>query len=128
MSDSALETVFDHFHARRRHDIEAVASGLEPDIVHQGVEPELVCNGRDEVLTMVRRSFARDGVDLDRIELVNAGERVVVGLAGPRFRENPFLTGELFILFTVRDGKIARMDDYRTRGEAFQAAGLTVPA
>jgi ketosteroid isomerase-like protein len=128
MSDSALETVFDHFHARRRHDIEAVASGLEPDIVHQGVEPELVCNGRDEVLAMVRRSFARDGVDLDRIELVNAGERVVVGLAGPRFRENPFLTGELFILFTVRDGKIARMDDYRTRGEAFQAAGLTVPA
>ena len=128
MSEAELELVFDHLHARRRHDIEAVAAGLDPGVVHQGVELQLVCNGRDEVLENVRYSFARDDAGLESLELVDAGDRIVVGLTGPRFRENPFLTGQLFIVYTVRDGKITRMDDYRTRDEAFHASGATAPA
>jgi hypothetical protein len=33
---------------------------------------------------------------------------------------------QLFIVYTVQDGKIVRMDDYRTRVEVFTAAGLTL--
>jgi hypothetical protein len=123
MSKMELEAVFDHLHARRRHDLEAVAAGLDPGVVHHGVEPRLVCNGRDQVLENVRNSFADDDPGLEKIELIDAGDRVVVGLAGPRFRDHPFLTGELFIVYTVHDGKIMRMDDYRTRDKALQAAG-----
>jgi len=36
MSDASMETVFDHFHARRRHDLDAIATGLDPDVIHQG--------------------------------------------------------------------------------------------
>ena len=128
MSEAELEAVFDHFHARRRRDIDAVAAGLDPQVVHQGVEPELVCNGRDEVLELVRHSFARGDSGIRSIEMIDAGERVVVGLSGRRFRENPFLTGQLFIVFTLREGRILRMDDYRSREEALCAAGATTPA
>jgi limonene-1,2-epoxide hydrolase len=127
MSDSSLETVFDHLHARWRKDIEAVAARLDPEVAHQGVYTELVCNGRDEVLEQVRRSMDSEHVGVDAMEIVNAGDRVVVGLAGPRFsdRQWPQLQGQIFVVFTVRDDRIVRMDDYLTRGEALRAAGAT---
>jgi hypothetical protein len=128
MGDEALETVFDHFYARRQRDLDAIRAGLDPEVVHQGVMPDLVCNGRDEVLARVRSSFAPGGFGVEKLELNAAGERVIVGIAGPRFREIPFLNGEIFIVFTVRDGLIVRMDDYRTRDEAFGAVAAAASA
>lgn len=128
MSDAALEIVFDHFYARRQRDLEALSAGLDPDVVHQGVMPELVCNGRDEVIANVHSSFDHDDFGVERLELNAAGECVIVGIAGSRFREIPFLDGEIFIVFTVRDGLIVRMDDYRTREDAFSAVEASAPA
>jgi ketosteroid isomerase-like protein len=127
MSDAAMTAVFDHFHARRRRDLDAIAAGLDPDVVHQGVLPELVCNGRPAVLERIRRSLGDGETGIERLELDAAGESVIVGVAGPRFREIPFLDGEIFMVFTVRDGQILRIDDYRTREEAFRAAGALAP-
>jgi ketosteroid isomerase-like protein len=127
MSDTAMETVFDHFHARRRGDLDAVAAGLDPDVVHQGVLPDLVCNGRPAVLDRVRSSLGGER-SIERLELQSAGEQVVVGVAGPRFREIPFLDGEIFMVYTVREGRILRIDDYRTRAEALRAAQAEAPA
>jgi ketosteroid isomerase-like protein len=126
MSDAAMETVFDHFHARRRDDLVALAAGLAPDVVHQGVRPELVCTGRDEVVERVRRTADRGTSGVERLELIAAGDRVIVCIAGPRFREIPFLDGEIFMVFTVRDGRIQRIDDYRTREEAARAVDTPV--
>ncbi|MBV8301696.1 MAG: nuclear transport factor 2 family protein [Candidatus Dormibacteraeota bacterium] len=122
MSEAELEVVFDYFHARRRRDIDAVAATLSGDVVHQGVQPDLVCNGRDEVVERVRTTMRRANAGIDRIELVDAGAQVVVGLSGPAFRDNPLLDGELYMVFTVRDGVITRIDDYRTRPDAVRAA------
>ncbi|HWF57117.1 MAG TPA: nuclear transport factor 2 family protein [Candidatus Dormibacteraeota bacterium] len=124
MTRSNLEIVFDHLDARRSHDLARLTSPLDPDVVHQGVRPELVCNNRDDVLALVRRGFDRDDFGVDHLELIEAGERVVVGLAGPRFREVPWLDGQLFMVYTLRDGRIARIDDYLTRAEALTAAGV----
>jgi SnoaL-like domain len=121
MSDASMETVFDHFNARRRNDLEAIATGLDPDVVHQGVMPELVCNGRDAVVDRIAASMGGGDWGIDRLELHAAGKSVVAGIAGPRFREIPFLNGEIFMVFTIRDGRILRIDDYRTRDEAFRA-------
>jgi len=121
MTDAAMEIVFDHFHARRRRDLDAVAEGLDPAVVHQGVLPELVCNGRDAVLDRIGHSFDNGDSGLERLEIHSAGEHAVVGLAGPRFREIPFLAGEIFMAFTLRGGRILRIDDFRTREEAFTA-------
>jgi SnoaL-like domain len=127
MSDAALTVVFDHLHARRARDLGAVSRGLDPDVVHQGVLPSLVCNGRDAVIERVRSSLDQVDSGIERLELLAAGERVIVGIAGPRFREIPFLDGEIFIVFTMRDGLIVRMDDYSTRDAALTAVGTGTP-
>lgn len=90
--------------------------------------PELVCNNRDEVLANIQRGFARDDFGVDRLELIDAGERVIVGLAGPRFAEVPWaqLNGQIYVVYTLRDGRIIRMDDYLSRKEALTAAGAAV--
>jgi hypothetical protein len=121
MSDVAMETVFDHFHARRRGDLDAISAGLDPDVVHQGVFPKLVCNGREAVLERMRNSLDGGERGIERLELLAAGDRVIVGIAGPRFREIPFLDGEIFMVFTLDGRRILRIDDYRTRKEALRA-------
>lgn len=128
MSDAAMATVFDHFHARRRRDLDAVAASLDPDLVHQGVLPDLVCNGRGPVVDRMRASLDHGDTGVEHLELNAAGESVVVGIAGPRFREIPFLDGEIFMVFKVRDGRIVRIDDYRSREEAFGAVEAPAPS
>jgi len=123
MTHANLEVVFDHLNARRSRDLALLTSQLDPDVVHQGVLPELLCNNRDEVLANVRRGFAREDFGVDRLELIAAGDRVVVGLACPRFDEVPWLKGQLYMVYTLRDGRIVRMDDYLTRADAIAAAG-----
>jgi SnoaL-like domain len=127
VTQANLEVVFDHLNARRMHDLALLESQLDPDVVHQGVLPDLVCNNRDEVLDNVQRGFALDGFGVDRLELIDAGDRVVVGLAGPRFSEVPWapLNGQIYVVYTLRDGRIVRMDDYLSRAEAISAAGAT---
>ena len=128
MTHANMEVVFDHLNARRVHDLARLESQLDPDVVHQGVFPELVCNNRDEVLANIQRGFARDGFGIDHLELIDAGDRVVVGLAGQRFSEVPWapLQGQIYMVYTLRDGRIVRMDDYLSRAEAMAAAGATV--
>ena len=128
MSDAAMATVFDYFHARRRRDLAAIGSSLDPDVVHQGVLPDLVCEGRAAVLERTGASIGEGDSGIEHLELHAAGERVVARIAGSRFREIPFLAGEIFMVFTLRDGRILRIDDYRTREEAFGAVTMPAPA
>jgi ketosteroid isomerase-like protein len=125
MPQANLEVVFDHLYARRSHDLARLESQFDPDVVHQGVLPELVCNNREEVLANVRRGFARDDFGVDHLEMIDAGDQVVVGLAGPRFLEVPWapLKGQIYMVFTLRDGRIVRIDDYLTRADAMAAVG-----
>jgi ketosteroid isomerase-like protein len=123
-----LELIFDHLNARRSRDLARLESQFDPRVVHQGVLPELVCNNRQEVLENVQRGFSRDDFGVDRLELIDAGERVLVGLAGPRFRDVPWasLNGQIYVVYTIREGRIVRMDDFLTRAEAVSAIGGTV--
>jgi len=123
-----LELIFDHLNARRSRDLARLESQFDPGVVHQGVLPELVCNNRQEVLENVQRGFSRDDFGVDRLELIDAGERVLVGLAGPRFREVPWapLNGQIYVVYTIREGRIVRMEDFLTRAQAAAAAGGTV--
>lgn len=125
MGETELQAVFDHFQARRHRDLDAVAATLDPRVVHQGVEPDLVCSGRRQVLELVRSSFGRGQSGVESIEFIDAGERVIVRLTGRQFREVPFLQGELCMVFSLRDGVVTRIDDYRTRDEALAAVTMT---
>ena len=125
MTTDNLALVFDHLQARRAEDVALLAAQLDPHVVHQGVLPELVCSGRDAVLARIRASFPQDGAGIDHIELFGAGDAVVLGLGGPRFQMAPHgpLSGQIFMVFTFRDGRIVRIADHLTRDEALRTAG-----
>ncbi|MDQ6856662.1 MAG: hypothetical protein M3Z57_06270, partial [Candidatus Dormibacteraeota bacterium] len=80
MAEPPMQVVFALLDARRRHDIAAVTELLDPAVVHQGITEELVCHNRDEVLHNVRRSFQAGDEAIDHLELVAAGESVILGL------------------------------------------------
>jgi ketosteroid isomerase-like protein len=56
---------------------------------------------------------------------MRAGDRVVLGIRSPGIADvaGEPLEGQLFDVFTFRDGRITRIDDYRRRGEALAAVG-----
>jgi len=57
---------------------------------------------------------------------VDVGDLVVVTVAGTRMSRlgAPWWAWRIFQVVTVRDGKIARIQDFPRRAEAFAAVGL----
>jgi hypothetical protein len=62
------------------------------------------------------------------VDAVAAGEAVVVGLHGPGFNATPGdqdTVGQVYYVFSLRDGKIIHWRTYRARQDALAAAGTT---
>ena len=126
MSQQNLETVMiDFFGALRRADFEAAAEMLAPDVTWQGVREDLVCHGREEVVDTFRGGLDKRR-EIDALEFVRGGDRVVVGVRSPTLAEvaGEPLEEQIFNAFRLRDGRIVRIDDYRGRSEALAAAGI----
>ena len=79
------------------------------------------------------RAFVQDWIDtfdefkIDPVELIDAGSGVVVAVVryGGRAKLSGIETDETFgVVFTIRDGRIARGREYSTRKQALEAAGL----
>src|SRR5262249_19524719 len=121
-----LEMVMiDFFGALRRGDFEAAAGLLDPDVSWQGLRQEWVCHGREEVIDTFRWALEQRR-EIHGLEFTRGGERVVVGARGPSITavgDEP-LQGQIFNVFTMREGRIVRIDDYRGRREALSAAGV----
>ena len=121
-----LETVMiDFFGALRRGDFEDAAGRLDPDVSWQGLREDWVCHGREQVLDTFRWGLA-ERREIEALEFTRAGDRVVLGVRGQSISEvgDEPLEGQIFNVFTLRDGRIVRIEDYRHRGEAFTAAGV----
>jgi ketosteroid isomerase-like protein len=125
-----LETVMiDFFGALRRGDFDAAAGLLDPDITWQGLREDWVCHGREEVIDTFRWGLA-ERREVDALEFTRSDEQVVMGARGPSITEvgDEPLEGQIFNVFTLRDGRIVRIDDYRRRTEALSAAGIAADA
>jgi ketosteroid isomerase-like protein len=79
------------------------------------------------------RAYVQDWIDLfddfrvEPVELIDAGGNEVVAVV--RFGGRAKLSGvetaqTMGVVFTIRDGRIARGREYSTRDQALQAAGL----
>lgn len=129
--ESNLEIVFaDWLDAMRRGDLQTMAERLAPDAVHQGVKPDWICRNREEVLRSVRARVGNTP-PVEAIELIAAGDHVVMsvkaqGIGIPAEGSSDEFRGEACIVFTLRDGKIVRMDDYIHRADALAAVGASI--
>jgi hypothetical protein len=123
-----LEIIFsDWLDAHRRGDIDAVARRLHPNAVHQGVRPELLCPNADAILEQMRARTAKGRPRVSELALMARGDKVLLGIAGPDFRgpDGRRPTGEMgYVVFTMHEGKIVRMDDYEAREQALAALSL----
>lgn len=87
---------------------------------------EWVCHGREEVRDTFRWGLEQRR-EIDALEFTRGGEHVVLGVRGSSISmvEDEPLEGQLFNVFTLREGRIVRIEDYRRRSEALAAAGIS---
>ena len=107
-------------------DLAELSAYVDPDIVWNPVE-ESSTQGLEAVRASTERWRSEwDAYELIPEEFIDMGDRVV---ATVRFRARGRGSGvevdaRLYDVFTLRDGKIVRMDQFTEQSEAIEAAGL----
>jgi ketosteroid isomerase-like protein len=127
MSQENVEIVRSFTEAYLRGDHVGAVSYLAPDLVYE-VGQEMPARRPDEVLARWKRWEAEwERIELTPEEYIDAGDQVVLAVrysgrgraSGIEFEER------LFEVHTLRDGKVARKREFKTRAEALEAAGLS---
>lgn len=111
--------------ALRTQDAEHLAGLLNQDVVWEGVHPDQRCDNRDQAIGIIRGFFARRQLTFDAVEVIARGDAVVVGIQGPGFNGRPGdveTVGQVFNVFTLRDGAVVRWKAYLDRQDALAAA------
>lgn len=119
--------LFGWLDALRRHDPDLIADRLAQDIVWQGLRADLVCPNRDAVLDNIAGGGPlRDQVTGIEITVVDA-HRVLLRVKLPGVTEffGETLNGQIFDVFTIADGVILRIDEFKTRDDAITFAHST---
>jgi len=133
MSQENVQIVIDGVAAYNRGDLDALSEQWTDDIDHRAAEGAIddrgPIHGKDAM-----RAYLQDWLQtfdpptVQPLEVIDAGENRVVAVL--RFAGRAKLSRvdtELTyaVVYTVRDGKIARGREYMTREEALEAAGLS---
>jgi ketosteroid isomerase-like protein len=132
MSEENVKTVHDGFVAFNRGDLDAFLENCADDIDYRAVEGALDDRGPMHGKDAVRAHFQDwldtfDDLKAVPLELIDAAyEQVVTVLQfGGRAKLSGVETDLTFaVLYTLRDGKIARGREYWTKEQALEAAGL----
>jgi hypothetical protein len=110
--------------ALRRRDPDRIADKLAPDIVWQGLRRDLVCPNRTAVLDNITAGGPvrerTTGIEVTAID----DRRVLLGVQLPGVTElfGETLEGEMFDVFTITEGVIVRIDEFKTRDDALAFA------
>ena len=121
-----IELIVAWLDAMRRRDIDAAVVDFAPDVVWEGLVPGVECSNRAAVREMLEHSIYND-IAVERLELMGGTEHAVLGVGSPELVElaGARLDGELFNVFTIRDGEIVHVRDFARRDEALAAAHLS---
>jgi ketosteroid isomerase-like protein len=106
--------------------VEDALAYADPDIVWNPAE-ESATQGHDAVRTsLVRWKSEWDDYELLPEEFEQIGDRVVaaVRLRGRGRGSGVEVDARFYDVYTLREGKIVRMDQFTQRSEALEAAGL----
>jgi len=131
MSQENVQVVIDAAAAFNRGDLDAWSENFADDIDYRAVEGALDDRGPMHGKDAVRAHFQDwldtfDDLKAEPLELIDAaGEQVVTVLQfGGRAKLSGVETDLTFaVLYTLRDGKIARGREYWTKEQALEATG-----
>jgi len=127
MSEANVEIIKRGFDAYLRGDVASATAIYADDIVFNPAE-EAPIHGREAVLSYLQRwEDPWDEYELQTEEFIDAGDRVVVTI---HVRARGAASGievdaRSHQVYTLRDGKLVRMDEFLVRDEALGAAGLS---
>ena len=127
MSQENEEIVREANDAYSRGDYDRVAGFHDPHIVVITLEDGVVY-GNDAVIANYKRwNEAWESAEITLEEVIGHGDRVFLAV---RFRGRGRASGVevdslLYEVYTLRDGKVLRIDEYEDRAEALEAAGLS---
>jgi ketosteroid isomerase-like protein len=132
MSDESLEIVEDAYRALAEEGLDRFLEHWTEDLDHRSIQgapdDRGPIHGREEM-----RAYVQDWVDtfdefkIEPVELIDAGNELVVAVLryGGRAKLSGIEADETFgVVFTIRDRKIVRGREYRTRDQALEATGL----
>ena len=126
MSQKNVEIVREAWDAYSRGDYARVGGFHDPHIVVITLEDGAVY-GNDAVLANYERwNEAWEGAETTLEEVIGRGDRVFLTV---RFQGRGRASGieidtRLYEVYTLRDGKVLRIDEYEHRADALEAAGL----
>lgn len=122
MSTELIEKARGGLEAWQRGDVEALAPLLHPEVELTWWEPgEWDCHGREAVLSLLRVR-ADKGASAAEIELIDAGEDMIVSSRAEAVRVGPAAGLRPATLIVFRDGLAVEMRQFRSREEALAAA------
>ena len=128
MSESNAQIARRGFDAMLSGDLGVIAEMLDPDVKWHGGDVSSGCQNRTEALEFMQNALARRGPDIELVDVVEAGDKVVV-IMRP---QDPDEQGEepaspVANVTTFRDGKVVEMVAYQDPEEAMRAEGLEPP-
>src|SRR4051812_22677739 len=81
------------------------------------------CHDPDTILAALRERH-HEGVVTALNDVIEGGEKVFVEITGPTLEAWDLPDGQACMVVTVRNGRIVRMQDHRSRADALADAGL----
>ena len=127
MSRENVEIVRQGFEAYTQGDLSAAVANHDPDVVYNPAEEPPVA-GRDAVRAYIERwEEPWDDYVAQAEEFFDAGDHVVVTFhVRARGRASGAeVDARSYQVYSLREGQLVRMDEYMTRDEALEAAGLS---
>jgi ketosteroid isomerase-like protein len=122
---TSIEFMIAWLDALRRGDLETLRRALDSDVVWHGLREEWSCCGPDEVVAIfAAEREARP--EIDAVEVIGAEEQVILHARGAALAsiKDVSLPDGVYNVFTLRDGKVVRIDDHAERAHALAAASL----
>jgi ketosteroid isomerase-like protein len=119
-----LELALDWIDALERREVDSIAGRFHPDVVWEDVAGAVACQSRDHVLAWLRA--APQPPQIDALELLASQSHAVLGVRNHARHElaGVQLSGQLFTVFTLREGQIVHLRDHAHRAKALADAGL----
>jgi ketosteroid isomerase-like protein len=123
MAESNPELARRGFQAALHGDLDAIGELLDPEVAWHGGDPSAPgsCHNRSEALAFMRRSDVIRGGRFELVDVVGAGDKVVVIMRPPSGGDEP--APAVANLATFRDGKVIEMVHYPNPDDALAAAG-----